>query len=188
LTLRQGQPRPAGSRSGGAHHRHQPAAPAHHRDVALLVGARVRHAQPFQFGDQHRRRVAVVVAGPDRDQRQPGLAGLQEARVGIGAAVVGHLEDVGAQVGAAGEQVVLGLDLGVARQQDPHAGHGGPQHHRGVVRVRAGTGEDVAGAEHVEVDLPGVDVLAGVGLLHPQVVTGQQLLDQPGSGGRFGQR
>ena len=46
-------------------------------------------------------RVAVGVVGADRDQRHPGAAGGEEVRVGVTAAVVRHLEHVGAQVDAA---------------------------------------------------------------------------------------
>jgi hypothetical protein len=188
LTPRQGQAESTGCRPDRAHHRNQPAAPVHHRDVALLVGAGVWHAQPVQLGDRRWRRVAVVVAGPDRDQRQPGVAGLQERRVGVGAAVVRHLEDVGAQVGTAGQQVVLRLDLGIAGQQDPHAGHGGAQHHRGVVGIGPGAGEDVAGAQHVEMALARVDALAGVGLFQRHMAIGQRGLHQPDARGGLGQR
>ena len=72
-----------------------------HRDVTVVVGAQQRHTEPGHLVQQHRRRVPVVVVQPDADHREPGLHRGQEVRVGVGRAVVRHLEHVGAQVGAA---------------------------------------------------------------------------------------
>jgi hypothetical protein len=65
--------------------------------------------------------VAVVVVGADRDQRHPGAGGGEEVRVDVGAAVVRHLEHVGVQVGAAGEDARLGPRAEVAGEQHPDA-------------------------------------------------------------------
>ena len=163
--------------------RDQRAGPDRHRDVAVPVGAADRQAQPGQLGQQQRRRVAVVVVQADRDQRHPGMhraAGTPASE--IGAAVMRHLEDVGPQVGAGRQQVVLRLDLGVAGQQDPHPGHRGPQHHRGVVRVGVGVAVAPDRAQHVQPDRPDRERAADHGRLHRQPARGQRGVDQPHAG------
>jgi hypothetical protein len=81
--------------------------------------------------------VAVVVVGADRDQRHPGAGGGEEVRVDVGAAVVRHLEDVGAQVDPAVEDPLLRLGTEVSGEQHPdpvhrHAGDDGQVVGRGV--------------------------------------------------------
>jgi hypothetical protein len=53
--------------------------------------------------------------------------GGEEPLVEVGRPVVRNLQDVSPKVGARGQQLALRLDLLVARQQHPDAGHGGPQ-------------------------------------------------------------
>ena len=77
--------------------------------VALPVGAVHPHAGLRQPGQQPAGRVAVGVVGADRDQRHAGAAGGEELRVGVRAAVVRHLEHVGPQIDAAGDDPRLGL-------------------------------------------------------------------------------
>lgn len=85
-------------------------------------------------------RVAVGIVGPGGDQRDPRADRAQEAgRVG-GAAVVGHLEDVGAQQVRPLQQQRLRALLGVPGQQDAR-GTADTQHQR----VRVGAGQGLSG-------------------------------------------
>jgi hypothetical protein len=61
--------------------------------------------------------MAVVVVGADRDQRHPGSGGGEEVGIDVGAAVVRHLEHVGAQVDPAVEDPSLRLGAEVAGEQ-----------------------------------------------------------------------
>jgi hypothetical protein len=98
--------------------------------------------------------VAVVVARPDADQHGARRDRVEERRHGVAAAVVGHLEDIGAQVGLGAEQIGLLGELRVAREQDRAGRGGGPEHHRAVVDLGAVVGVDerrrVRGPDHVE--------------------------------------
>jgi hypothetical protein len=105
-------------------------------EVALAVGPESGHTDPRQFVQQQRRRMAVVVVGAHADDRDRSVDGREELRVRVRRPVVRHLEDVGSQVGPGREQILLGLDLGVARQQDPNPVDLGAEHERGVVGVR----------------------------------------------------
>ncbi len=71
--------------------------------------------------------------------------------------MVGDLEHVGRQVHAGGEQGLLGVDLGVAGQQEAHTVDRRPEHDRGVVRVGAGVAERRGRRQHVEVDVTDVE-------------------------------
>ena len=84
-------------------------------------------------------RVAVGVARADRRDRDPGAHGVEERRILVVAAVVGHLQDVGTKVGAALQEVALRLRLDVAGQQEPGRPDVDAQDERGVVRVRPRT-------------------------------------------------
>jgi hypothetical protein len=64
--------------------------------------------------------MAVGVVRPHGDQCDPGAAGGQEVRIGIAAAVVGHLQHVGTQIGALGEQAGLRLGAEVPGEKDGH--------------------------------------------------------------------
>ena len=112
----------------------------------------------------------------------------EEGGIGIGGTVMRNLEDVGPQIGAGRQQVVLRLDLGVAGQQDPHPGHGGPQHHRGVVRVGAGIAVGPPWPEHLQPERPGVQHLAGDGRFEHDPATGQLVSHQPVATDRIEQR
>lgn len=52
----------------------------------------------------------------------------EEGRREVRRTVVGHLQHIGPQVDAGGQQVLLRLDLGVAGQQDGGSTHACPQH------------------------------------------------------------
>jgi hypothetical protein len=104
-------------------------------DIAVQIGAQCRHAQLRELGQQHRRRLAVVVVGSHADHADRGVYRREERGIGVSRAVVRHLEHVRAQILAGPEQPVLLLDLGVAAEHDPDTVDGGHQHERGVVRV-----------------------------------------------------
>jgi hypothetical protein len=63
---------------------------------------------------------------------------LQEAGVGIGTAVMGHLEHVGAQVGAGGDDVGLGGGTEVAGEENADPPVTEADDHREVVRCGEG--------------------------------------------------
>lgn len=92
----------------------------------------------------------VGVAGADRHQRHRGAAGRDEPGVGVGAAVVGHLEHVGGQVGAGGDDRGLGLRAEVPGEQHPHPALGGPQHQAQVVGLGSGGRPVRIGGEDLE--------------------------------------
>jgi hypothetical protein len=92
-----------------------------HGDVAVAIGPSDRNAQPGQLGEQHWRRMPVVVVSADADYRHAGMPGGQEAGIGVRRPVVRHLQNVGPQVGAGCQQCLLRLDLRVAGQQDATA-------------------------------------------------------------------
>jgi hypothetical protein len=85
--------------------------------------------------------VPVGVVRTDRDERHPGSGGLEEGRVGVGAAVVRDLEDVGAQVDPAGEDPALGRRAQVPGEQHPHTALGDPHDQRQVVGRRSSGGD-----------------------------------------------
>jgi hypothetical protein len=94
--------------------------------------------------------MAVGVVRTHGDQRQPGAAGGEEIGVGISAAVVRHLEHVGTQVRARGEDPGLGLGTEVAGEQDPHAPVRDPRDHRQVVGSGARGGTVRRRGEHLD--------------------------------------
>jgi hypothetical protein len=126
-------------------------------DVPLPIGPQRRHPEPREFGEQDRRRMAVVVVRADADHRHRRVDRSQKRRLRIGGPVVRHFEDVRAQVRAGGDQRPLRLDLGVARQEDPHAADLGAQHQGGVVRIGPGAVERPGRPEDVEVDVADVE-------------------------------
>jgi hypothetical protein len=108
-----------------------------HGQVALPVGAVHPHAGLSQPGQQPSGGVAVRVVRADRDQRHPGAGRGEEVRVGVAAPVVRHLQHVGAQVRAVGDDPRLGLSAEVAGEQDPQSLDGDPDDHGEVVGLRA---------------------------------------------------
>lgn len=103
--------------------------------------------------------MAVVVVRADADDGDLGVHGGEELRREVGRPVVGHLQHVGPDVRPGGEQILLGLDLGVTGQQDPDAADLGPQDQRRVVRVRMGV--VVRPARSQDVQVHGADVQVG---------------------------
>ncbi|GEL22848.1 hypothetical protein PSU4_18020 [Pseudonocardia sulfidoxydans NBRC 16205] len=122
--------------------------------VTVVVGAAHRHPRGAEDAEQLRVGVPVAVAGPDRDQHDPRRHCGEELPQAVARAVVGHLEDVGAQRDAGGEQVGLCGDLDVAGEQHRTRPGLGPDHERPVVDGGAVVGIDVGGRvdgpEHVE--------------------------------------
>jgi len=70
--------------------------------------------------------MAVGVVRTDRDKRHPRPGGLDEGGIGVGTAVVRHLEDVRPQVDAGGEDARLGRRAQVAGEQDAEPALGDP--------------------------------------------------------------
>lgn len=101
--------------------------------------------------------MTVVVAEADGDDRRTGMSRVEEGRRGVRRPVVGHLEHIGGQVGAGGEDRVLLLDLRVTGQQKPGSSDGRSHHERGVVRVRSGPVRRCSRAEYLEADGAGAD-------------------------------
>ena len=102
---------------------------AHDGHVALPVGPVDAHAVPGKPRERAGGGMAVGVVRPHRDECDAGAAGGEEVGVGVGATVVRHLEDVGAQVDAVPDQPGLGLGTEIAGQQGGDAPHGQPGHH-----------------------------------------------------------
>jgi hypothetical protein len=92
----------------------------------------------------------VVVVRADRDQGHAGAGGRQEVRIDVGASVVRHLEHVGVQVGAAGEDARLGLRAEVAGEQHPDAVDGDPGDDGQVVGRRPRGGQRRRRGQHVQ--------------------------------------
>lgn len=78
----------------------------------------------------------VVVAEAGRDQRNRGSHRGREPRVLVHRPVMRHLEHVGAQIQAGGEQGRLGRRFDVAGEQNPDSAHLGERDNAGVVRTR----------------------------------------------------
>ena len=91
----------------------------------------------------------VRVARADRDQRDSRAARGEELRIGVPAAVVRHLEDVGPQVRPVGDQPRLGLGAEVSGEQDRQVLDGDSKDEGEVVGLSrrdgplGGRGEDV---------------------------------------------
>jgi hypothetical protein len=168
--------------------RSEVAGAADDRDVAVLIGTEHRNAQPRHRIEQDRRRVPVVVVEPDADHADRCVHCREEVRIRIGRSVVRHLQHVGAQVGAGGQQRLLGLDLRIAGQQDPHPADLGAQHERRVVRVRVRVVERRCRAEHVEVYGADVEVGPDRRTEHGQVARTGDLRDDLDAVWRIGER
>jgi len=112
------------------------------RDVSVLIGAVHGHARSGQAIQQDLVGVPVIVVRTDRDQCHPGPGSGEEGRYVGRAAVVGDLQDVGAEVVSPTEQITLRLGLHITGRQNRHIADGDPGHDRGIVRIRSGA--DVA--------------------------------------------
>lgn len=93
--------------------------------------------------------MAVGVVRPDRHHRDPRAGRGEEAGIGVGAAVVGHLEHVGGQVGARG-QPAFGVRPQVTGEQQPEAPLGDPHDQGQVVGLGADHGSRRVGREHLD--------------------------------------
>jgi hypothetical protein len=105
--------------------------------------------------------VAVGVVSPDRDQAHPGAGCGQELRIGIGAAVVRHLEHVGGEVDVGAGQSSLCLTPEVAGEQRAHPVLGDPDHQRQVVRRHRPGRPPGIGCEHLDLRAPDRAAIAG---------------------------
>jgi hypothetical protein len=94
------------------------------------------HPVAGEFVEGALRGVPVAVVGTDGDQRHPCAGGGEEVGVGVGAAVVRHLQHVGPHVDAPVEDAPLGLGVEVAGEQHPHPALGEPDQHAEVVGLR----------------------------------------------------
>ncbi|PRY42123.1 hypothetical protein LY71_11871 [Geodermatophilus tzadiensis] len=119
-------------------------------EVALPVGAVHPHPGLLQPGQQPRRGVAVGVVGPDRDQRDARPGGGEKRRVGVGAAVVRDLQDVGAQVDAPVEDAGLRRRAQVAGEQHADPPLGDPHDRRQVVGLGGRRGDLRRRGEHLQ--------------------------------------
>jgi len=102
--------------------------------------------------------------------------------------VVGHLEDLGGEIGTGGPQQLLGLHLYVAGEQHPVRSHGGPQHDRAVVGIRPGAACRQLRPEHVQSQPTEQVGLAGGQRAHGDTVRGSCGSQHPVRWSRFGQR
>jgi hypothetical protein len=103
--------------------------------------------------------VGVVRAHGDECDPRPG--GGEEAAVGVGAAVVRHLEHVGVQVHAAGDDPRLHRAAQVAGEQRPEPALGHPYQQRQVIGRHRGGGELRRRGEHLDGRRPHGPPVAG---------------------------
>ena len=68
-------------------------------DVAVAVGPQQRHPEACHLVEQHRRRMAIVVVQPHAHDGHRRVHRCQEVGIGVGGAVVRHLQHVRAQIG-----------------------------------------------------------------------------------------
>jgi hypothetical protein len=92
----------------------------------------------------------VGVVGAQRHESQPGAGGEHELPVRVVAAVVGHLEHVRLQVGAAAAEAGLGVCAQVAGEQDRQPASLGADDHRQVVRGRGCRRQGRLRSEHLQ--------------------------------------
>ncbi|GAA3163808.1 hypothetical protein GCM10010531_14890 [Blastococcus jejuensis] len=143
--------RASGCTPGG----HAPGVPgADHGQIALPVGAVDLHPCLPEPAQRPGRRVAVGVVGTHRDQRDPGTARGEEARIGVAAAVVRHLEHIRPQVGAVPSEPGLGLGPQVAGEQQRDPAGLGTDDQGQVVGRCAGGGLAGVRREHFQGHLP----------------------------------
>jgi hypothetical protein len=103
----------------------------------------------------------VRVVRAHRDERDPCSGGGEEAAVGVGAAVVRHLEHVGAQVDAARDDPGLHRAAQVAGEQHPDPALGHPDQQRQVVGRHRGSGDLRRRGEHLDGRRPHGPPVAG---------------------------
>jgi hypothetical protein len=133
----------------------------HEADGAVEVGA--VDADPLELGEHRRRRVPVVVASPDPDQRVARPDGREEPRGVRRAPMMRDLEHGGAQRRRVAQQQRLGDHLCVAGEEHAAARGGEVQHDGVLVAVE---GERPVGRRREDADLgaPEGEALPGV---HP---------------------
>jgi hypothetical protein len=77
----------------------------------------------------------------------------EEVRIGVGTAVVGHLQHVGGQVDAVPDQAVLCFSAEVTGQEHPQTADRDPHDEGQVVRFGSGHGPVCPGRQHLEFGL-----------------------------------
>jgi hypothetical protein len=106
--------------------------------------------------------VPMPVVGADADQRHLGSHRREERRIGRARTVVGHGQHIGRQLlWPVGQQVGLGLELDVARQQHSGSAVDHAQHQGGLVELTAGEAVRTPGRgmQHLDRQVTEVDGL-----------------------------
>jgi hypothetical protein len=106
--------------------------------------------------------VAVRVVGAHGHQGHPGARRGEELRIGVGAAVVGHLEHVGGQVDAVPDEAVLRLCTEVTGQEHPEAPDRHPDDQGQIVRFRTRHRPPGARRQHIHLDRTDAHPVAGL--------------------------
>jgi hypothetical protein len=132
--------------------------------------------------------MTVIVVQPDGDDGDLRMHGLQESLVGIGTAVMRHLQHVRADVRTRVEHGLLLLDLGVAGQEYAHAANGGAHDQRGVVGIRSRTVHRGRRRQHVKMHLAEIDGGAHRRWRDWQPVLGEDVVHDLDAGGRLSER
>jgi hypothetical protein len=130
-------------------------------EVALPVGAVDPHAVAREQPQRGGGGVTVVVVGADRDEGDARPAGREERRIDVCAAVVGHLQHVGAQVDPPCQDPRLGLGTEVTGEQDPHPVHGHPCDDGEVVGLRTRGGDRRRRRQHLQGGVPDGPPISG---------------------------
>lgn len=137
-------------------------------DRSFQVRAADRCSGGLQGSDRFRRRVPVVVVGPDGHDADRRPDGSKELRQRRRRPVVGHLEEVGRQLLGTFQQVGLAFLLDVAGQQDPSSAP--PHDHDDRHLVGLGIGGAIRppgrGAQHVDGQPADDRPVAGFRLVH----------------------
>ena len=71
-----------------------------HCDISVTISPTHDHAEPIQLTQQRGSRLAIVVMGAHRDNREPGMYRRKEGMIRIGAAVMWHLQHVRRHISA----------------------------------------------------------------------------------------
>jgi hypothetical protein len=94
--------------------------------------------------------MAVGVVRAHRDERDACTGGRQEIRIGVGAAVVRHLEHVGPHVGTRRQDPLLGRGAQVTGEQHPQTMRGDPDEQAEVIGSSGGAGPARKRGQHLE--------------------------------------
>jgi hypothetical protein len=92
-----------------------------HGDISVAISPTHDHAEPIQLTQQRGSRLAIVVMGAHRDNREPSMYRRKEGMIRIGAAVMWHLQHIRRNISADPEQLLLSFDLSIPGQEDPNS-------------------------------------------------------------------